>query len=96
MAKLRKAARGKRRWLGLSVDESITNREDLISHLETLSCLGERWRLYDFKDGFAIVRVGLPYYQLVRENLESDSSLLKSISSSGKIKLVRERLGLTK
>ena len=48
MAKIRKAARGKRRWVGLSVDDSITNREELESIISQIKCLGGDCRLYDY------------------------------------------------
>ena len=62
MPRLRKAARGKRRWLGLEVDAVFSTRDDLQKVLERIPALGEDWRLYDFKDNSAIVRVRLEHY----------------------------------
>lgn len=86
MARLSKALRGKRRWIGLEVDESINNRSELEAELE------EDFRLYDFIEGKAIIRVPLQKYADARERFNNGKLL--SITSSGKIKLVRERLGI--
>ncbi len=96
MAKIRKAARGKRRWVGLSVDDSITNREELESIISQIKCLGGDCRLYDYNNQKAIIRLSLKQYEIARTILEGGVSGLNSITSSGKIRLVRERLGLEK
>ena len=47
--------------------------------------------------GFAIVCVPLSGYEVARAFFSSeDQTMFRSISSSGKIRLVRERMGLSK
>jgi len=89
MARKSKALRGKRRWIGISVDESITTRKELVTEIND-----EEFRLYDFKDGIAIIRVPLERYQEAKQRFSN--GLLISTTSSGKIKLVRERLQIKK
>ena len=94
MPRLRKAARGKRRWLGLEVDSVFSTRDDLQEVLERIPALGEDWRLYDFKDNSAIVRVRLEHYADARAVLEPGFEGLRCVTASGKIRLVRQRLGI--
>jgi len=103
---LSKAKRGKHRWVGLSVDSKIDSRREveslLVEHLSDISS----WRLFDFAVGldgqqYAIIRVPLSHYSALRSEIcKKDNPLvlagLKSLTSSGKIRLVRQRLGLTK
>ncbi|HIF16496.1 MAG TPA: hypothetical protein EYQ85_04510 [Candidatus Poseidoniales archaeon] len=85
--KLSKAKRGKRRWIGLEVP-STTTRDSLNE------ILPKGYRLYDLVDEKAIIRVKLQDYSSSREVLEKLG--LKTNTASGKIKLVRERLGIQK
>ena len=77
--------------------------------MKSLTELPDTWRLYDLQvgtetaAGLAIIRVPLSDYPIFREVLGSEDgsefesggiSRVKSLTSSGKIKLVRERLGL--
>ena len=122
MAKrLTKALREKRRWVGVMVDPSCQNREEveerlgaLISPLDTKpnvrlmdwwahdrrTSLGEPTPLTaeHLHVGLAVIRIHLKDARLLRGMLESESALkqhgLKSLTTSGKIRLVRERLGL--
>jgi hypothetical protein len=94
VAKLRKAARGKRRWVGLDVVESIQSREELEEVISNIGCLNDNFRLYDFNQGKAIIRIPLDDYNNARSILQEGVQGIKSVTSSGKIKLVRERLGL--
>lgn len=108
---LSKAKRGKRRWLGLQISSEIGGREEFKVMMKSLTALPDTWRLYDLQvgaetaTGLAIIRVPLADYPIFREVLggedgsefESEGiSSAKSLTSSGKIKLVRERLGLLK
>jgi hypothetical protein len=160
MAKLGKVARGKRRWLGVAVDDSLTNRLDVIQTMSQYSTLS-RARLYDFvsvksadsehshnpvddlggpkeppestestesgdsgasghfltdrkkstqqnseqiedgdcsemnlEHGLAIFRLPLPDCVAARDALNQTDSLFSPLTTSGKIRLVRERLGL--
>ena len=96
MAKVRKAARGKRRWVGLGVSEDIVKRGVLESIISDIECLGKEFRLYDFNNQKVIIRLPLSQYYIARPILEEGIMGINSITSSGKIKLVRERLGLEK
>ena len=115
-AKVSKAKRPKRRWVGIALPPSIQSREDLTSLLERSPLESYRIKLYDFHPGdseaalatrsmqkrtdnvgFAIICVLLSQYKDVRNVLESgDDHGLMSLTSSGKIRLVRERLGMPK
>ena len=115
-AKVSKAKRPKRRWVGIALPPSIQSRVDLTNLLERSPLESYRIKLYDFHPsnskaalatrsfqkrtddvGFAIICVLLSQYDEVRNVLESgDDHGLVSITSSGKIRLVRERLGIPK
>ena len=115
-AKLSKAKRPKRRWIGIAFPEAIKTRDDLKKSFTTSSLSACNIRLYDFHDaetdvavsvctthrlsselGIAIVCVLLRDYGGVREYFDSEvNEDFVSLSSSGKIRLVRERLGLPK
>ena len=96
MAKLNKAARGKHRWIGFEISMAEISRskcENIFS--KTLSNLN--WRLFDLNisDNVSkgIVKVPLEDY----ENailLINNNEYLETLTSSGKIRLVRERLKL--
>jgi hypothetical protein len=94
VAKLRKAARGKHRWVGLTVDESVTNREELEKLLSQSDVLSGRCKLFDFIDGKAIIRIPLESYEEAKSILKDGFNGLISQTSSGKIRLVRERMGI--
>lgn len=119
--RLSKALRGKRRWIGVEVDASISTREDLQNRLTQLTEAHrmQALRLMDFqnaerrlaedeqdrvkvseKAGVAILQVSLQDYPGLRQALEAANATethgLRSLTSSGKIRLVRQRLGLPK
>ena len=91
-----KAKRGKHRWIGLSVDESLDERDALSTFLESHLDLKHGWRLFDLQntdDGLrAIIRVRLEDYPEALK-VFSDGKVV-SLTTSGKIRLVRERLDL--
>jgi hypothetical protein len=110
MAKrLTKALRGKRRWFGIHVDGQFSTRNQLTNHLNMLS---SKWELtkplrlmdFDFSSArelsLAIIEVKLQDSKLLRTNIEDENSIknfgIKSITTSGKIRLVRDRLNLPK
>ncbi|MGB2037033.1 MAG: hypothetical protein ACPHX8_01080 [Candidatus Poseidoniaceae archaeon] len=116
-AKLSKAKRPKRRWIGFSFSPSIRTRAEVESQMKQLFPDGIYYRLYDahfygsdvakascehqsINDdlGFGIVCVNLVDYDDVREvlSMTSKNGGMNSLSSSGKIRLVRQRLGLPK
>jgi hypothetical protein len=127
MAKrLTKALRGKRRWVGVFVNQRYQTRSSLSGLLNSLTQSMEHERpikLMDFfpsgddtavsslihisKEGnspkiagVAILQVPLKQSQGLRNLLETEKSLdnigMKSHTTSGKIRLVRERMALPK
>ena len=118
--RLTKALREKRRWIGLAVHPTCTNREDAEKMVKGLE--GEltqpNLRLMDFMPpamrtaeqmkaaelhtpsefGLAILRVDLKAASALRSLLQEEKAIDKhqcmSLTSSGKIRLVRQRLGL--
>jgi len=115
-AKVSKAKRPKRRYIGITFPATIQTRDDLQSALEVPGLSTLKIRLYDFhqaqsdaarhacdhsqmeKDvGFAIICVSISDYEVARAFFSSEAhTMFRSISSSGKIRLVRERMGLSK
>jgi hypothetical protein len=157
VVKLGKAARGKRRWLGVAVDDSLTNRSDVEQTVAQFPALSHA-RLYDFvplksidseepqyaldvvgksrnskegtesteskvseniqtelgdtsdhiyseidanestplsrRNGLAIFSLPLADCAAARDVLNQNDSLFVTLTTSGKIRLVRERLGV--
>ena len=109
MAKrLSKALRGKRRWIGVIVSTEIKSKQDALKSLEMLfidSELEAMPRLTEYDQNqlsggqsVAIIQVKLADYHKVREILEikqeGQGKIFTSYTSSGKIRLVRERISL--
>ena len=91
MAKrLTKALRDKRRWIGLNVT-NCESRTELESKIEEIAPVDE-WRLMDFSDGKAILRISLKDQSEWRKVLDRPNQSIHSVTMSGKIRLVRERL----
>ena len=88
MARLTKAKRGKHRWIGLALDSNLRSRKQFEAILDKL-LINSIWKLYDFKTvndvTYSIVKIDLNSYKESHE-------LIVTITSSGKIKLVRERM----
>jgi|TARA_B110001454_G_scaffold21912_1_gene21323 hypothetical protein len=96
VSRLNKAARGKHRWIGLSVSDSELSRLDCQKKLESeLKQINSK--LFDFinveNELLAIIKVPLKNYRQSLEILNHHETF-KTITSSGKIILVRERLGI--
>ncbi|MDP6907003.1 MAG: hypothetical protein QF440_06255 [Candidatus Thalassarchaeaceae archaeon] len=92
MAKrLTKALREKRRWVGLHVSGKIESRNELEKRLSQIAPVNE-WKLYDFSKSKAILRIHLKNQNEWREILSDTNSEIYSVTISGKIRLVRERL----
>jgi hypothetical protein len=96
MAKVNKAARGKHRWIGFQFLEGSVSRISCEQFLSTI--LSENsWKLFDFKviDGVqkGIIKTPLEQYKKVLSLINSEPSL-ETLTSSGKIRLVRQRLRL--
>lgn len=93
MPKPKKAARGKHRWVAIQVNISI--QRDSLKNLLEERLEGVEWKLFDIykqpKRTFAIVRTVLSDYREVLTILNEISGF-ETITSSGKIRLVRERI----
>ena len=99
MAGLGKAARGKRRWIGVRISSGAASRESCKEFLGQLLD-GLHWKLYDHyseMDGSvgAIVKVPLIDCEVATSRMNSNECCC-TITRSGKIRLVRERLGIDK
>ena len=96
MPKQKKAARGKHRWIGFHVRGS-SSRTD-ISELLNKSLGRNEWRLFDVigknDSSLAILKTPLHSYQDVLESI-NNNHVMSTITSSGKIRLVRHRLNST-
>jgi hypothetical protein len=93
MPKLKKAARGKHRWVAFRVEKILT-RVQLKQFL--MLCLeGYEWRLFDVLEAaeatLAILKIQLGDYQQVL-SLINNSEDMVTLTSSGKIRLARQRL----
>lgn len=86
--KLTKALRGKRRWIGCTC-EGFDSKSDLEKYLSSFPV-----KLYDFENGNCIVVVRLEDFESVRESFAEGRVV--SVTSSGKIRLVRERMNFTR
>ena len=86
--KLTKALRGKRRWIGCQIS-GFSNRIELEEYLMNYPV-----KLYDFEEGKCIFMVRLEDYESIKEGLSN--SRIKTLTSSGKIRLVRERMNFTR
>ena len=95
--RLSKAKRGKKRWIGLKVPQELNSREALSAYLKEILEVEGRWRLFDLcqcNEGLrAVIRVDLTDYPSVRSRLCEGEVV--SLSSSGKIRLLRQRLGIS-
>lgn len=90
MPTLRKAARGKRRWVGIEID---TKNADASTLFEQLDLDAGRPRLaWTSEDGrFIILEVRLENHRKLIDSIRSMDHA-ESITSSGKIRLVKSRV----
>ena len=94
MAKtLTKALRGKRRWIGINVS-GYDSRDSLEKAIESIAPSSE-WKLTLFEDDKAIVKVRLQDLADWRKNFEVSNSNIESVTTSGKIRLVKQRMGFS-
>ena len=97
MAKPTKALRGKHRWIGISV-QGDQKRDDLNAQISEV-LIGIKFKLFDclISDSMTrgIIKVSINDYEDAR-GLISSHKKIESISSSGKIKLVRQRMNIEK
>ena len=93
MPRPKKAARGKHRWVAIQVNKSI--QRDSLKKLLGESLKELEWKLFDSekqsKRTFAIIKITLSDYQQALATLNEISGF-ETITSSGKIRLVRERV----
>mgnify|MGYP001167676211 CR=1 FL=1 len=93
MPRPNKAARGKHRWIAIQVNKSI--HRDSLKKLLGESLDGLEWKLFDSekqsKRTYAIIKITLSEYRQAIARLNKISGF-ETITSSGKIRLVRERV----
>ena len=97
MVKPSKALRGKHRWVGLKINQNELNRNACQKLLENI--LDEiKFRMYDCiiekNSALVIIKVALNDQKKTRDSIE-DSSTTEPLTTSGKIRLVRERLSVS-
>ena len=96
MAGLGKAARGKRRWVGIRISPTVDSRESC-QEIITNQLAGIDWKMYDYRSDdsgtLAIVRVALGECDEAISRLNNSKSI-ETLTKSGKIRLVRKRIGL--
>ena len=90
MPPLRKAARGKRRWVGVRIDKQNIDQTTM---LEQLTSGGGRPRIaWTSDDGcFSILEIRLEKHSKLIELIDRMNHV-ESITSSGKIRLVKARI----
>ena len=96
MAGLGKAARGKRRWVGIRISPAINSRESCQTMITDLLS-GIDWKMYDCKsdDSCTIVIIRVPLVNCDKTiSRLNESESFETLTISGKIRLVRERVGL--
>ena len=86
--KISKALRGKRRWIGCNCT-GFNSRKEVENFLSDLPV-----KLYDFENDKCIIVVQLEQYENVKQKLSSEPII--SVTSSGKIRLVRERMNFSR
>ena len=95
MPKISKAARGKHRWIGLIFDDTFLNIDSVRESIQKNLNKSEI-KLYDYFNEknrkSCIIKVKLEEYNDVRDLFVSKEGRIFSITSSGKIRLVRLRL----
>ena len=96
MARVSKANRGKIRWIGLHISQMPISRAILEDNLGKI--MGNiNWKLFDFidhkKHTLAILRTPLEDSLEAKEKINSTDGI-STLTTSGKIRLVRQRLGI--
>ena len=93
MPKGKKAARGKHRWIAIQVNKSI--QRDSMKKLLGEKLEGLEWKLFDSEKKanrtFSVIKITLSDYRQALTKL-NETSGFETITSSGKIRLVSERL----
>ena len=93
MPKPKKAARGKHRWIAFQVNRSV--KRDSLQKLLGKGLKGLEWKLFDMENQsertFAVLKISLSDYSEALTMLNNIDDFV-TITSSGKIRLVRERM----
>ena len=98
MARQSKASRGKFRWLGLRINKGQLSRNSATAIIQQI--LAEiNFRMFDCLDvdshTLVIIRVNLKDIDLARERFGLNTEI-ESLTTSGKIRLVRDRMCLSR
>jgi len=95
MPKIGKAARGKHRWIGLVFNKKYSEINSVSEAIQNL-IHQKKVKLFDYinEDNrkSCIIKIKLDEYGPVKEKLRKNENSIFSITSSGKIRLVRLRL----
>ena len=98
MARQSKASRGKFRWLGLRINKGQLSRNSATAIIQQI-LVEINFRMFDCLDvdshTLVIIRVNLKDIDLARERFGLNTEI-ESLTTSGKIRLVRDRMGLSK
>ena len=98
MARQSKASRGKFRWLGLRINQSYLSRNSATAIIQHILA-GINFRIFDClgvdSHTLVIIQVNLNDIELAREKFRLDTGI-ESLTTSGKIRLVRGRMGLSR
>ena len=93
MPRAKKAARGKHRWIAIKVNKST--QRDSLKKLLGKKLDGPEWKLFDSekqsKRTLSIIKITLSDYRQALTKLNEIPGI-ETIASSGKIRLVRERV----
>ena len=93
MPRAKKAARGKHRWIAIKVNKST--QRDSLKKLLGKKLEGLEWKLFDSekqsKRTLSIIKITLSDYRQALTKLDEIPGI-ETIASSGKIRLVRERV----
>ncbi len=93
MPRAKKAARGKHRWIAIKVNKST--QRDSLKKLLGKKLEGLEWKLFDSekqsKRTLSIIKITLSDYRQALTKLNEIPGI-ETIASSGKIRLVRERV----
>ena len=90
MPSLRKAARGKRRWVGVKIDTTNIDQAALLEQLNHDA--GKPRVAWESGDGhFLILEVKLENHMKLIDSIRSMEHV-ESVTSSGKIRLVKSRI----
>ena len=90
MPNLRKAARGKRRWVGVRIDRNSIDEKTLLQQLNPDA--GKPRVAWGSDDGhFLILEVNLEKHKKLIDSIRNMDHV-ESVTSSGKIRLVKSRI----